>query len=206
MAFSKHPGWMYGLIGLLIGIGAVAAYTYWETNMQDPGPVIYHAHVDFALFINGEKFNFAQEKYMTESANDLSRYVHLHDLQGDVVHHHAQNISIKTFLETLKFDVDENCVSTDENVEYCNNETHTWKVWVNGTPNENGFNYIAHDLDRILVTYGNENQEQLALQMQSVTDKACIQSEKCPERGAPSDESSCAGTGECETGVIPVGE
>ena len=112
------------------------------------------------------------------------------------------------FLQTLGFEInsENGCVTLDMGEKYCHDETKTWKVWVNGRATNEGLNYVPSDLDRVLVSYGNETSDQLQLQMDGVSDKACIQSEKCPERGKPSDESDCAGSGECGVGTIPTGE
>ena len=51
------------------------------------------------------------------------------------------------------------------------------------------------DLDRILVAYGNENEKTLQTEITSVSDKACIYSLKCPERGTPPAEDCVGGIG-----------
>jgi hypothetical protein len=72
---------------------------------------------------------------------------------------------------------------------------HSGKSW----QKTNDFGaYSLTDLDQILISYGNESEDQINWQMSQVTDRACIQSEKCPERGSPHDESTCAGTGPCK--------
>ena len=199
---------MYALIGLIVGVGAALVYLHGDTLFpSENDPNVYHIHANFAMFINGQKFDFAQEKYMESETQSLSKYVHLHDLDGETIHFHAQNISIGTFLHTLGFEMEEetNCVTLDTGEKYCDDDTRTWKVWVNGTKTNEGLNYIPSDLDRVLISYGDETNEQLLAQMARVNDTACIQSEKCPERGTPSEESSCAGSGECGVGNIPVG-
>lgn len=211
MAFSKHSIWVY--VAVLGGVALAAVGGLWYWNETTPLPVAgeykpFHAHVDVALYLNGEKIDLAQEKYMSTSERVLSKYVHLHDGLGNVVHFHAQNISLKTFLESLGFAFvdDAGCVLSDENVSLCANETRAWKIWVNGSDATFGFDYVPADLDRVLISFGNESREQLMEQFSTVTDEACIQSEKCPERGSPSPESSCAGSGECSVGYIPIGE
>ncbi len=80
-----------------------------------------------------------------------------------------------------------------DGIDYCSNEK-TLKMYVNGQLNNEFGNYEFNDLDRILVTYGNESQ--LASQISSVTNGACIQSNNCPESGTASEESCSAG--KCE--------
>jgi hypothetical protein len=56
--------------------------------------------------------------------------------------------------------------------------------------------YEFTDLDRILITYG--DMAGVADQISSVSDLACMYSEKCPERGTPPTENCVGGLGtEC---------
>lgn len=211
MAFSKHSFWTYSVALLLVAGVVVGGLWYWGEISASPAVgeyKPYHTHADVALFLNGQKIDLSEEKYMSTPERALSKYVHLHDGKGNVVHFHAQNISIKTFLQSLgfAFDEEQGCVLTDENVSWCVNENSTWKIWVNGGDATFGFDYVPADLDRILISFGSETREQLLEQFSLVTDEACIQSEKCPERGSPSPESSCVGSGECGVGHIPIGE
>lgn len=202
---------MYAAALIIVAGFAVGGLWYWNETSSQPAVGEYkpfHAHADVALYLNGEKIDLSQEKYMSTPERVLSKYVHLHDGVGNVVHFHAQNISLKTFLESIgfAFDTETGCALTDENVSLCANENNSWKIWVNGRDATFGFEYVPADLDRVLISFGNETREQLIEQFSTVTDEACIQSEKCPERGSPSPESSCAGSGECSVGYIPVGE
>ncbi|MEK6902984.1 MAG: hypothetical protein AABX02_05360, partial [archaeon] len=85
-------------------------------------------------------------------------------------------------------------------------DAQTWHIYVNGKSLQEDAtieNYLIEDLDQILLTNAAFNQD-VASQLAAVTDTACIQSEKCPERGEPTPEDSCSGSGECGTGTIPT--
>lgn len=219
---------IFGILGaLLLFAGCI------ESN--DPPVQEIHLHSDFVVYVDGAKWNFAQEKYMTTSKNDLSKAVHLHDLDGNVIHVHAANVTFGMFLESLgmKLETRNNtdgigqevcftddqqnttcysrfgCYSIDEGQAICVDPLITaqsWRLLVNGEqiPEDMKMeDYVMKDLDQILLTNIAFNGD-LESQLASVTDNACIQSEKCPERGKPSDESTCAGSGECGVGVIPT--
>ena len=81
-----------------------------------------------------------------------------------------------------------------------NNDKKTLKMYINGELNKEFSNYEFKDLDKILISYGNEDEKQIKKQIDSVTDKACIQSEKCPERGLPTPEASCSSNEICTVG------
>jgi hypothetical protein len=194
-----------------------------------------HLHADFAMYADGVKWNFAQEKYMTTNENDLSKAVHLHDMDGNVLHVHAANVTFGMFLESLGMKLEtknnpdgigqEVCFTDDEGKETCYSRfgcysidgrqaicvdpiisAQSWRLFVNGEqlPEDMKMeDYVMKDLDQILLTNISFDGD-LESQLTSITDNACIQSEKCPERGEPSDESSCAGIGDCGVGVIPT--
>jgi hypothetical protein len=52
------------------------------------------------------------------------------------------------------------------------------------------------DLDRVLITFGDETAAELAAQVASVGDEACIPSEKCDARIPPNEpDEPCSVTG-----------
>lgn len=219
------------LFGILL-IGAVILAGCVTPPVED-GTV--HKHADFALFINGQQFNFAQEKYMTDlNGNMLSELVHLHDMDGNVIHVHAPGITLGMFFESIgmklettttesgmqeiTFTDDEGnaytytrfgCYEYEPGQSICADPiitAQTWRLFVNGEPLAEDMkieDYLLEDLDQIVLTNASFDQN-IDGQLSSVTDKACIQSETCPERGEPSEGDSCTGSSECGTGTIPT--
>jgi len=142
---------------------------------------------------------------MSTDEHKLSNFTHLHDGDGEIIHKHMSTITLGDFFSSLGMWFGEECFildadlpSSDGGTEYCNDGEKTLKMYVNGQPNHEFGDYELSDLDRILITYGDETDEEIQSQIDSVGDRACIQSETCPERGAPSDESSCLSSGDCE--------
>ncbi len=163
---------------------------------EPPMPKSFHMHADFKVYLNGLAYNFSQEKYMSTNQSKLSDLVHLHDLDGNIIHYHSRNITLAEFFSTLNMNFNSTCFVVDNTTSYCNNGTGTLRMFVrhtNGTWQQNSKmeKYVAEDTDQILITYGPIS-DNVSEQEATVTDKACIQSEKCPERGMPTD-SSCAG-------------
>lgn len=156
-----------------------------------------HYHADFKVYLEGRLYDFAQSRYMSEKNVIQSNFVHLHDMDGDVIHKHMSGITLKTFFTSLGMQFDGQCFRTDNAVAYCNSANKILKMYVNGERNYDFQNYDFQDMDRILITYGSEDEAAVQRQIKSVTDKACIQSLKCPERGKPSDESTCVSGTNC---------
>ncbi len=174
----------------------------------------FHIHADIAIYLNGQKVNLAQEKYMSDANHALNPFTHLHDMDGNVVHVHARNVSMGMFLESIGMKLEKECFTMDTGEKYCSNDANKLYVWINGAPEkifvngaiiENPADYVMQDLDQILITYGNETLAEQNNQFDSVTDNACIDSKKCPERGDPADEGSCTTGSGCDAGPIKTG-
>lgn len=175
------------VILLLILILSGLSWLYFEDNSSSYSlHEGYHIHADFAVILNSERVNFSKEEYM-----DIGENIHLHDMNPDVVHYHKENLSMIDFFNNLNMTLNSTCFGYYDEA-FCNNQTHSLLMVVNGNFTEN-FDYVPNDLDRILIYYGNQGNETIMNYFQeNVTDKACIYSEKCPERGtAPPEE--CGG-------------
>ena len=126
-------------------------------ELQDPsiGPLgSVHEHTALLIFINGNVFDLSKPEYMVRS-----KPVHIENLDGTVIHKHATGITIGHFLETLGISFDKNCLVDDNGGSYCNNEESALKFYVNGNPNNEFNNYIIKENDRVLITYGTEDED-----------------------------------------------
>ncbi|QQR92326.1 MAG: hypothetical protein IPJ89_04185 [Candidatus Iainarchaeum archaeon] len=158
----------------------------------------FHAHADFALFIDGQRMDFNRAAFMSDANTQLDGLTHLHDFNPFVIHYHAQNIPLKRFFNSLDMKWQDDCFTIGNQTPLCNDTAtgKSWKLYVNGQLNPQNENYIAKDLDRILIAYGNNTPQELHDLLNAVTDVACIQSSKCPERGTPTNET-CTTAGGC---------
>ncbi|MFM2357511.1 MAG: hypothetical protein RJA61_248 [Candidatus Parcubacteria bacterium] len=155
-----------------------------------------HEHADFAVYLNGERFDFKPAKYQSSDTNPLDPDAHLHDGNGDVTHKHRKGITLGYFFDTIGMKLDSQCFVTDNGKQYCNTRDKKLKMYVNGKENTMFGNYEFTDLDRILITYGDETG--VTDQITSISDDACLYSEKCPERGKAPTENCVGGLGtEC---------
>jgi hypothetical protein len=164
---------------------------------KDPMLNDVHNHADIRIFLNGEPYNLNQSKYISEKDNTLNPFMHLHDNDGDVLHQHISDGSLEEFFSSINMQFSKDCFVLDNATSYCNNGHSTLQMFVNGKENDKFEKYVFRDLDRILITYGSE-QSLINQQIAQVTDKACIQSGKCPERGLPGNESGCTMQGGCD--------
>ena len=153
-----------------------------------------HEHADFKVYLNGKQFDFRPAKYQDSKDTPKDPYAHLHDGNGDVTHKHRQGITLGYFFKTIGITFDKNCFVTDTKQQFCSDSNNTLKLYVNGKPNDKLGEYEFTDLDRILISYGPKD-EAITSQINSITDIACMYSEKCPERGKPPTENCVGGLG-----------
>jgi hypothetical protein len=149
-----------------------------------------HVHSDFVVFLNNKQIDLSSDKYQSKSDQILHANIHLHDNNDEVIHRHDHGVTLGTFFESLGFTLTDDCLTTDEAVSYCSNETEELMVFVNDIRINNPVSYVNEEEDQILVYHGdisdNETIRELLL---SITDRACIYSGTCPERGIAPPES-----------------
>ncbi len=128
-----------------------------------------HIHADFKVYLNGQKIGFDQETYLVKSA-----FAHVEREQrieetGNVLHIHAKGVPLWLFFESLGMSFDSNCFKSDSK-QFCNKGDSKLRFFVNGLENDQFANYIPKNLDRILITYGKE--DEIKEQLNSITDYA----------------------------------
>jgi len=129
-----------------------------------------------------------------QNSSALRKKVHFHELNGKIIHVHAPKVTLGMFFESIGLKLDSKCITLSNGVSFCSKEGKSLKLFVNGSPNTEFNNYEIKDLDRILISYGAETDEEIQTQMSIVSSNACIYSETCPEKGSPPEEASCVGS------------
>lgn len=153
-----------------------------------------HEHVDFKVYIEGKQLDLTQEKYQSNGTDEINPNVHMHDGNGEIVHKHRDGVTLGYFLNSLKITLDKDCLTLDTGEKYCNDENNELRFFINGQASTQFESYELSDLDRVLISYGSRT-ESIQEQINSVSDLACIYSEKCPERGEAPTENCVGGLG-----------
>lgn len=143
-----------------------------------------HIHADWKIYINGKTlgedffvpFAEAHETAMKDiNVKTTSSFIHIHEAEisgekpGDVLHVHATGVPLWLFFESIGARLNKTCLALNE-ITYCNDKKNTLKFYVNGKLNDEYENYVLNDLDKILISYGNETD--LSEQLRSITDFA----------------------------------
>jgi hypothetical protein len=93
---------------------------------------------------------------------------------GDIIHMHATRIPLWVFFNSLGMELTKDCLTLSANEQYCTDAGKTLKFYVNGMPHEGFDDYVFEDLDKILISYGDEGDEEILGQLQSITDFASL--------------------------------
>lgn len=177
----KKPHGKYGIILFVLFVALIAAVlSALLGNMPEeiiikdfPQQPAYHVHADFLVFINRKESDFANPEY---DVADPLIHLHLGNYKGDkVMHIESREVDLGDFFASLGMIFNKTCFIAEE--EHCSDETHSLKFYVNGAANMEYDRYRPKDLDRILISYGNETD--LSRQMGAVTSLACVFSQKC---------------------------
>jgi hypothetical protein len=167
-----------------------------------------HEHANFAVFIRGQKFDFNKPEFIGEEGAEFSEVAHIHRPRYNVAHVHMSGTTWAEFLKSLRFDlvdptlvgVDDKttCLTLPDGQKLCNSATEKLHFIVNGVKVDGAAQSLITDLDRVLISYGSEDDEALKKQFEQTGDDACIPSERCKDRIDPNDpKEPCTGQGTC---------
>lgn len=131
-----------------------------------------HIHADFKVYIDGKSINFANRNYYMKSS-----FIHLDDNQNKedasgVLHMHATGVPLWIFFKSIGMDFNKDCITLENKENFCNSGNKKLRFFVNGKENNEFKNYVFNDLDNILISYGNENEEEIKNQLNTITDFA----------------------------------
>lgn len=134
-----------------------------------------HEHADLTLYINDKKILLQSRPEFFEKDPDI----HSHKDTEEIIHKHKTGATLAKLVDSWKTNLPKNV---------------SW--YLNDTKQENDFRkYEFKDLDRIVLSFSDSNSGLTEKQISDTTDKACIYSEKCPERGKPPTEECVGGLG-----------
>lgn len=177
------------LIGILVVSFAYAVYdTLFEAKSATETEEV-HVHSDFLMYLNGKEIDLTADRYQSEAAHVLADDFHFHDNNDEVLHRHADDLTLAFFLSSLGYKLTESCLTTDANAIYCTNVDKVLRLYVNREKLTDITKYIPQEGDQILLYYGKPEDPAIEEHLNKVTDDACIYSGTCPERGLPPPES-----------------
>ena len=150
-------------IGILSMIGVIVAFACFEfvtsTNNVPGAPEnagklgAEHIHASMLVKIFGDKFDFSTPNYQVKTP-----WIHFENQDGDTIHRHSTGVELEFLFNSMNIAVDDNCFVFPDGRQFCTNEDYSLKFYVNEQLVKDLRQYIVQEDDRILITYGNEDQ------------------------------------------------
>ncbi|MBI4038720.1 hypothetical protein HY384_02060 [Candidatus Daviesbacteria bacterium] len=139
-------------------------------NEGKPYPILgtAHNHADMKVFMNGQPFNFAKPEYYMKS-----RLLHVDNNQnledaGSVLHMHAKDVPMWLFFESLGMKLGKDSLTLADGQILRNENGNTLKFFLNGKKVGELENYVFQPLDKLLISFGPENDPDIQKQTDSV--------------------------------------
>ena len=157
-------------LGILSMIGVIVAFACYEfvtsTNNIPGAPENAgklgeeHIHASMLVKIFGDKFDFSTPNYQIKTS-----WIHFENQDGDTVHRHATGVELEFMFNSMNIAIDDQCFVFPDGRQFCTNDDYTLQFYINQQKVDDLRNYIVQEDDRILITYGNEDQEAIEKQL-----------------------------------------
>lgn len=119
----------------------------------------------FAIFTHGTFRIFSAAMY-----HNLSPEVFIQSNNPNIVRVKKNNLTWNDFFSTLPFKLTKQCLTTGEGEQFCTGNEGTLKFYLNGKRDDDMLNRIIQPRDAVLVSFGNENGEQIRKQLEGIPD------------------------------------
>ena len=161
-------------IAVLSGIGAIVGISAYNFVNLDESAVLggppnagtlgsEHVHSSMLVKLHGDTFDFAGPAYQIKSS-----WIHFEAQDGSTIHRHATGVTTGYLFETMGIGLDDECYTfrgTAGDRVFCNNDDYSLKFYLNHAQVPNITDYIFEDGDKILISYGDETQEEIDSQL-----------------------------------------
>jgi hypothetical protein len=130
-----------------------------------------HQHTKFRVYIDGNRVPFTDQNYFKRS-----EYIFLEEGDGNTIHRFATGATLAMFFKSIGWELTDTCIKTDKifeqlkikTTEYCNEGNRTLKVYVNDKLIGNAKDYVLWENDRILVTFGSQDEAAINIQLSTL--------------------------------------
>ena len=157
-------GGIFAVVAVIVGI---SVYNFTNLTASAPGAPPgsgtlgdEHEHASMLVRIFGDKFDFSLPAYQIKNS-----WIHFEGQDGTTVHRHSSGVTLGYLFETLGIAIDENCYIFPDGREFCTSDEYSLKYFINHQPVESINDHVPKDDVKILISYGDENQEQIDAQL-----------------------------------------
>lgn len=128
-----------------------------------------HSHAAILVKIFGDEFDFSAPAYQIKSS-----WIHFEGRDGSTIHKHSTGVTLGYLFETLGIGLDDQCYVFQDGRSFCTNEDYALRFFINGDKVSDIRDYEVMDGDRILISYGAENQNEIMSQLNELSHQLII--------------------------------
>ncbi len=139
-----------------------------------------HIHADFKVYVNGQVLDFSDKDHMDRMRKNLSvsSFIHVDsgspapEKTGDILHMHATNVPLWLFFKSIGMKLEKDSLTLDNGQVLKSGDGNTLKFYLAGKKVDDLDSYVFQDLDKLLISYGPENDPDIQRQLNSLTNFA----------------------------------
>ena len=90
---------------------------------------------------------------MEDWKRSKSKHIHFENNNSYLIHRHATGVTLEMLFDSIGIKLTQDCIILSDERSYCNNDTHTIKLFVNKLEFSDISEYVPNHNDRILVSY-----------------------------------------------------
>lgn len=139
-----------------------------------------HVHADWKIYVNGQALD---STFFDPLAMDMSNpnkqttssFIHVDkgapapEKTGDVIHMHAKNVPLWVFFRSVGMNLTKDSLTLADGQALKSENGRTLKFYLNGQKVDELNKYVFQDLDKLLISYGPENNAEIDRQLNSIT-------------------------------------
>jgi len=163
-----------GILSIIGVIVSFACYEFVTSTNNIPGAPLNagklgdeHIHASLLVKIFGDKFDFTTPNYQVKTS-----WIHFENQDGDTIHRHSTGVELEFLFNSMKIAMDDECFVFPDGRQFCTNNDYTLQFYINQQKVDDLRMYVIQEDDRILITYGNEDQETIDKQLAELNAQA----------------------------------
>ena len=116
-----------------------------------------HTHTGILVKIFGDTFPFNEVGYQVQSS-----WIHFENHDGSTIHKHATGVTLGYLFDSLDVGLTDQCYQFPNGQQFCTNDEYSLRFFINDVEMDDIRDYEPMEDDRVLITYGNESEEEIA--------------------------------------------
>lgn len=156
-----------GIMTVVVTIVGISVYNFLNLTASAPGAPPgagtlgdEHEHASMLVRLFGDKFDFSPPAYQIKSS-----WIHFEAQDENTIHRHSSGVTLGYLFETLSIGLTDECYIFPDGREFCTNEDYSLKFYINHQQVPDIEEYVLQEGDKVLISYGNEDQNQIEAQL-----------------------------------------